>query len=115
MQPFILDGTLKGLVVSGTSRAATLPQVPSLAESVFPEMAFYGWNGLFASAGTPPEMVARLHEATSRALTDAMLRDHLATLGSEAGSGSSADFAALVRADYERWGSVVRTAGIRVE
>lgn len=114
-QPFIQQGKLRGLVVTGDRRVSTLPDVPSMVESGHPEMVMYSWNGIFAPAGTPPEVLAKVHAAVAKALTDSEVQARLAGIGIAAGEGSREDFVKLVRQDYERWGRVVRTANIRAE
>jgi tripartite-type tricarboxylate transporter receptor subunit TctC len=115
MQGLVREGRLRGLFVTGAERSSQLPEVKTLAESGLPDLVFYGWNGLFAPAGTPASVITRLEDAVARALRNPQLRERFSGLGTEPGSGSSEQFAETVRAEHKRWGEVVRSAGIRVE
>ncbi len=114
-QALIREGKAAGLFVTGEARSPRLPDVPTLMESGLPDIAFYGWNGLFAPAGTPPAVVERLHAAANRALSDPAIGERMRGVGSEAGQASREAFTAMVRADHARWGETVRGAGIRAE
>jgi tripartite-type tricarboxylate transporter receptor subunit TctC len=71
-----------------------------------------GWQGLFAPAGTPPEIVARLQLEVGKLLRFPEVRDRLAALGAEAGGTAPADFAAFVREENARWSKIIREKGI---
>jgi tripartite-type tricarboxylate transporter receptor subunit TctC len=114
-QGLIREGRAAGLFVTGARRAEVLPGVPTLAESGMPDLVFYGWNGVFAPAGTPPALLARLHAAVSAVLADPATAEPLRAMGSDPGQATQAEFAAMVQADHARWGEVVRRAGIRAD
>jgi tripartite-type tricarboxylate transporter receptor subunit TctC len=106
-------GRLRGIAVSSPQRTAALPEVKSFQESGLAHAEAVGWHGLVAPRGTPAEVVARLHAALVQALAVPEVQQRLAALGIE---GTDAPPEALGRrmvADAERWGAVVRRAGLR--
>jgi tripartite-type tricarboxylate transporter receptor subunit TctC len=111
----IESGRTQALAAMTPSRLPSLPNVPTLAETVCPGFDVNDWAGLFAPAGTPAPVLARLHAAMAQALADAALRERLAAIGAVPVGSSPADFARLVREGTESWGRVVREAGIRAE
>jgi tripartite-type tricarboxylate transporter receptor subunit TctC len=113
--PFIASGKLRAIAVAGERRMPQLPNVPTLVEQGQPLVAA-GWQGVFASAGTPPAIVRRLHAEIERVMAgpdvDALLR----RMNVERPPvRTSAEFAALVGRDLELWRSVVRSAHITLE
>jgi len=111
----IREGRLIGLAVTSAGRAAAVPDVPSVAEAVSPGFEILTWMGVLAPASTPPEAVARLHEAGRQALEDATLRERLDALGFTPIGGTPERFAALLRETVSRFAAVVSEAGIRAE
>lgn len=111
---FIKAGKLKVLGVVNEKRVAALPDVPTIGETI----AGFGqtpWYGMFAPAGTPPAVLARLEAEVTRALAHSEVIDQLAAVGCEPFKGSSARLAALVRADLARWQRVLRDTGATVD
>jgi len=106
-------GKLRALAVSSGKRLATLPDVPTLGELGFQGMEDYTWIGLFLPAGTPPEIVQRLNEATNRAIQAPDVRERLAALAFEAVGGTQAAFAEYVKAEIAKWAKVVRETGAK--
>lgn len=111
----IESGRTRALAAMTPARLPSLPDVPTLAETVCPGFDVNDWAGLFAPAGTPAPVLARLHAAMAQALADQALRERLAAIGAVPVGSSPADFARLVREGTESWGRVVREAGIRAE
>jgi tripartite-type tricarboxylate transporter receptor subunit TctC len=95
-------GRLKSLGVTSDARLRALPDVPTFAEQGFPGLSYYYWLGLFAPAGTPPEVVQRLSAALSEALADPTLSNRLQSEGTEPMVMSPADFNAFLRAESAR-------------
>jgi len=93
---------------------ASLPQVPTLKEQGIP-LQFATWTGLFAPAGTPAEIVARLSEETIKALRAPDVTDRLATLGFEVYGIPSDQFAQLFRADVVRMADVIKRSGMKAD
>jgi tripartite-type tricarboxylate transporter receptor subunit TctC len=95
-------GRLKSLGVTSDARLRALPDVPTFAEQGFPGLSYYYWLGLFAPAGTPPEVVQRLSAALNEALADPTLSNRLQSEGTEPMVMSPADFNAYLRAESAR-------------
>jgi tripartite-type tricarboxylate transporter receptor subunit TctC len=107
-------GKLRPLAVTTTTRLATLPDVPTVAETV-PGYEVIAVQGLGAPRNTPSEVVERLHAALSDALGGASMRARFAELGIEGFDMRPAEFGELVAAETEKWAKVVRFAGVKAE
>lgn len=112
--PHIKEGKVRALAVTTATRLQALPDVPAIVETV-PGYVVTGWLGVGAPKGTPPEIVERLHKEINAVLADPQIAARLASLGSEPRPGSPADFGKLIAAETEKWGKVVRFAGLKVE
>jgi len=112
---FIRGGKVKALAVMTPRRAAELPDVPTLAEAGVPGVEMATWYGLFATAGTPKEVLARLYDETMKILKLPDVDKRLRGLGGEPGTLSSDQFAAMNKADFDRFGKLVREANIKME
>ena len=113
--PHIKDGKVRLLASTAATRFPNLGEVPTVAEAGIPGYALDPWLGLFVPAKTPPEIVARVHAEATKILNGAELKSRLASQGIMIDTGSPADMARTIRADYERWGRVLREAGIKGE
>ena len=111
----IRAGTLKALGVSARTRSPLLPEVPTLAEAGLAGVEAYTWTGLAAPAGTPPELVARIHRDTLAVLKRPEVRERLAALGSEQVEMDPAQFHAFIRSEAQKWGDIARRVGARAE
>ncbi len=111
----IREGRIRPLAISSLRRSALLPEVPTLDESGVKGYEAGTFTGLFAPAGTPPAVVERLAAALEKARADQATRSRYLTLGVEMMDMSRAQFAAFVRADYEKWLKVAREANISLE
>lgn len=112
--PHVKSGRLRALAVSTARRSAGMPGVPALAEAGVPGYEATIWMGLFAPAGLPPEIVARLHGEVGRVLAAQEARATIAATGLEVSLPTPGDFAAFVRAGHAKWGKVVRETGATV-
>jgi tripartite-type tricarboxylate transporter receptor subunit TctC len=110
--PYIRNGQTRALAVTHDTRLEVLPDVPAMAEFL-PGYEASGWYGVSAPKGTPPEIVARLNKDINASMTDPKTKARLAELGCLVSPGTPADYAKFVASDTEKWGKVVRTAGIR--
>jgi tripartite-type tricarboxylate transporter receptor subunit TctC len=113
--PLILSGQLRGLAVSAARRTPLFPDLPAIAET-YPGFEVTLWQGLFAPVGTPPEIVARLRAEASRVRVLPEVTERLAAAGAgEPLITTDAEFLARIRADYDKFGKVIRGIGARVE
>lgn len=115
VKPLIAGGKIRGLAVTGERRLTALPDLPTFAQAGTPGVDVVTWFGLFAPAGTPPEIVEKLNAASSAALKDESVQRSLATLGDESVGSSVADFTTFVRSEHQRWVAITRNAGIKIE
>ena len=112
--PHVKSGRLRALAVSTARRSAEMPGVPTLAEAGVPGYEATIWMGLFAPAGLPREIVARLHGEVGRVLAAPQARAAIAATGLEVSLSTPEEFAAFVRAEHAKWGKVVRETGATV-
>ena len=112
---FIKGGKVRALAVMTPKRAAELPDVPTLAEAGVPGVEMTTWYGLFTTAGAPKEVVAKLYAETMKTLQLPDVQKRLIGLGGEPGAMTSDQFAAMNRADFDRFGKLVRDAGVKME
>jgi tripartite-type tricarboxylate transporter receptor subunit TctC len=105
---------LRAIGVSATTRLRVLPDVPPIAE-VVPGYTVTGWLGFGAPKGTPSEIVERLNREINAAMANTAVKTRIAELGSEIITGSPADFGKLVAEETEKWGKVVKFAGLKVD
>src|SRR4051812_9792078 len=113
--PFVKAGKLRALAITSAERSPLEPALPTMAESGVPGYEVLGWQGVFAVAGTPPEIVARLQGEVGKVLRLPEVRERLAALGAEPVGSTPAEFGAFVRAENARWGRIIREKGIRSE
>jgi len=112
--PHVKAGRLRALAVSTPQRSPDLPEVPTAAEAGVPGYQATLWLNLAAPAGTPGEIVQRLYAETAKALQDAELQQSFRAAGVEASPMSPQELAGFMRAEYEKWGKVVRDTGATV-
>jgi tripartite-type tricarboxylate transporter receptor subunit TctC len=111
----IKGGKLRALAVSSARRLPILPDVPTLAELGYPDMLDYTWVGAFLPAGTPASVQARWHDALSKALTSADVKEKLQAMAFDALLESPAKTGEYVRGEIARWGQVVKQIGYKPE
>jgi tripartite-type tricarboxylate transporter receptor subunit TctC len=112
--PLMKSGRLTGVAVTTAKRSVDFPDIPTLDESVAKGMDFSIWMGMFAPAGTPPNVIALLNKETNRVLQSPDLIEKLKAGGVSAGGGTSESFAEFVKADYAKWGALVKASGIKL-
>ncbi len=109
---YVRSGQMQPLAVSAAQRLANLPAVPTLADT-FKGFEYTGWNGLFAPAGTPADVVTRVNRDLDAVLKQPEVVQRLLALGSLAETSMSvAEFEAFMRQERERWGAIVKSIGI---
>ena len=115
MKPHISAGRIRPLAVTSATRLSELPQVPTVAESGFPESEVTNYVGIFAPAGTPVAVIARLRGEFGNALADAEVRSKLMNSGWEVVGSPPQELDRFVGAEIARWGKFVRDFNIRFE
>ena len=113
--PHIRAGRLRALAVSGARRTPLLPELPTVAESGFPGYDVAVWQGLLAPAGTPENIVARLHDATATGMQKPDMRERMATMGADVIASTPQEFRAFLRTELEKTGQIIRQAKIRLD
>lgn len=111
----VRSGEVRALAITGDRRAEMLPDVPTFAEAGFPDLAQGYWYGLFAPTGTPDRPVARILEATRAGLRSATASTQWGAMGATMEGIEPAAFQALLTAESERWGALIRSIGLRLE
>ncbi len=109
---YFQSGRLKAFAVTGAKRMADLPDVPTLIESGFPGMEVYGWIGIFAPAGTPEAVVARLNRDFIATIQDADVAKRLAAAGVDAVGSTPAELDRWVRSEYDKWSKFVKSSNL---
>ena len=112
---FIKGGKLRAVAISTAQRSKYLPEVPTLIESGMGELVITAWHGILAPAKTPRAIVDRLSAELNAALSEPAVVERLDAIGSIAAPGSPARFAEQIKRDLERYGQVVKAAGIKLE
>jgi tripartite-type tricarboxylate transporter receptor subunit TctC len=115
LTPYIKSGALRPLAVTGAKRSALLPDVPTLAESGFPNLLVIGWFGVFAPAKTPAPIVKQLNDALVEVMKQKDMRDRITELGGDAESGSQEELRKLLASEMALWGKVIKDAGIKLD
>ncbi len=110
--PHVRAGALRPIAVTSAARHPLLPEVPTIAESGLPGFEALSWQGLFAPAGTPAPVLARLHAEVVDALAAPEIRDPFAQQGFVVAASTPEAFAAFIRAEVEKWRAVVRAGNI---
>ena len=113
--PQVKGGKLKALAVTSSKRSFVAPEVPTMAEAGLAGYDISSWQAMYAPAGTPRDIVARLHAETVKALRSPENQKKLSDLGLDAGGMAPEELAALMRADIPRLGKVVRESGAKVD
>jgi tripartite-type tricarboxylate transporter receptor subunit TctC len=108
-------GKLRGLAVAAKTRAAVLPQVPTLQEAGVANNEAVQWNGLFAPAKTPAPILDRLHREVVKALAAPDLRQRFEAEGADPVGNTPAEFAAFFRAEAAKWFDVAKRSGTKLD
>ena len=114
LSPQVKAGRLRGLAITGPKRSPSFPDLPAIAETV-PGYEVVNWFGILAPAGTPRAVVARINQAMNAALASPTLRQRLAAQGADVVGGTPESFGNVIRADFAKWGKVVKASGARVD
>jgi len=113
--PQIQSGRVRALAVTGLKRDPLMPELPTVDESGLKGYDITGWHGFFAPAGTPRERILRLNALINKALATDEIAKLWASEGMEVVTGTPEQFAQRMRADYEKYGRIVKAVGIKPE
>jgi tripartite-type tricarboxylate transporter receptor subunit TctC len=111
LMPMIQSGKLAALAVTSKERNALLPSLPTVAESGYAGFEALSWHGLFVPAGTPAEVVARLHREVSAAVNGAEMTKFLTSRGGSISNLPPAETKAFVKAEIDKWSRIVKDTG----
>jgi tripartite-type tricarboxylate transporter receptor subunit TctC len=111
----VKSGKLRAIAVTAVKRASAFSDVPPIADSGYPEYDLTTWWGIFAPAGTPPEIVAKIHRDTLAVLQNADVKERFATLSVDPGGGTSREFAEYVRLEIGKYDRLVKRLNIKAE
>ncbi len=111
----IKSGRFRALAVASKTRAAVVPEVPTMAESGVPNYEVINVTGVLAPANTPAEIIDKLNAAMLKVLSQPAVRERFAAIGLDARGGTPGEFAAFIKEDFARWTKVVKDANIKVE
>ena len=110
---FIKLGRVKALAVTSPARLAAFPDIPTMKELGYPRVDGTVWYGLMAPAGTPKPIIAKLNAESNRVLAMQDLKDRLTNAGVDAAGGTPEEFGKFIRAESDKWGPVVKAAGVK--
>jgi tripartite-type tricarboxylate transporter receptor subunit TctC len=113
--PHVRAGKLRALAVSTPQRSPFAPELPTLAELGFKDFNYFSWTGLFAPAGTPPEIVNKLHDGIKRAVAEPETREKLMKAGMQPVGNSPQEFARFIQLDLARSAKIVKDNSITPE
>ena len=113
--PHIRSGRVRAIAVSGAQRTSLLPELPTVAESGLKGYDVTVWQGLLAPAGTPENIVARLHEATATGMRKPDVRERMTNLGAEVVASTPKEFAAFIKTELDKSGQIIRQAKIQLD
>jgi tripartite-type tricarboxylate transporter receptor subunit TctC len=113
--PLMKAGRMKGLAVTGVARMKVLPDLPTVAESGVPGYSVDAWFGLFAPARVPAPIIERLHAEAVKAVRAPEIERRMEAEATDVVGNTPREFSAQVRAEYEKWRSLVTKAGLKVQ
>jgi tripartite-type tricarboxylate transporter receptor subunit TctC len=113
--PHIRDGKVRALAVTGKTRSADLPDIPTMIESGYPDYVLSFWTGILAPAGTPADIVDKLNGAVVAGLRSAETKQNLAKFSVEPHITTPQEFGAFLAAEARKWADIVKRTNIRVE
>jgi tripartite-type tricarboxylate transporter receptor subunit TctC len=113
--PPVQSGKLRALGISSLKRSKALPNVPTIDEAGVPGYEAGGWNAMLAPAGTPRDIVLKINRAVHAALDSPRAQELLARSGAEQATGTPEEFGRFLKSEVEKWGKVVKAAGIPLQ
>jgi tripartite-type tricarboxylate transporter receptor subunit TctC len=115
VMPYVREGRLKALALTGSKRSETLPDLPTVAEAGLPGYAAVGWFGVLAPAATPKATVAKISADVNRVLAEREVRERMLGLGADPSGDAPEEFARFIREDQAKWSKLMKEAGITGE
>ena len=115
VMPQVRSGRIKALAVTSAARSAVAPELPTLAEAGLKDFEITSWFGLFVPSSTPAAVVDKLHRETAKVLRLPDVQERFAKEGATAGGNTPAAFADFVRAEYDKFGKLVKSKGITAD
>lgn len=112
---FIRSGQFRALAVTGAERSPQLPDVPTMAEAGIKDMVVTAWFGFVAPAGTPPDVVNKIQQATKKVLATPEIQKRFAEMGGVPGGNTPAEFGAFMDKERESWRKIVEAAKLQME
>jgi tripartite-type tricarboxylate transporter receptor subunit TctC len=113
--PLIKNGDLRALAVTGKTRSPTLPDIPTMAEAGFPEVEGATWTAVVVPAGTPKEIITKLHDMIVAGLGQADVKEKLAAMAYVGIGNSPEECTAFFKGEMAKWGKVIQDAGLKAE
>jgi tripartite-type tricarboxylate transporter receptor subunit TctC len=113
--PYVRDNRLRALAVTSSKRSALMPDLPTMAEAGVAGFEAAAWQGIVVPVGTPADIVQKLNAEVNKALQNPDLRARLAAQGADILGGTSAEYAAYLRAEMPRWAKAVKDSGAKPE
>jgi len=114
-QPFMKAGRLKGIAVTSAARSKALPNLPTVAESGVPGYEVNAWFGLFAPARVPGPIIEKLYVEAGKAVRAPELERRMEAEGTTIVANRPQEFAAAVKAEFEKWRGLVAKAGLKIQ
>jgi tripartite-type tricarboxylate transporter receptor subunit TctC len=115
MTPYIKKGAMRPIAVTSAKRTPLLPDVPTVIESGVPGFEVLGWFGVFAPAGTPPDVIKRLNVEINKIIAKPAVVQRFAELGAEPLGGTPEHLGAFLKAEEDKWGRLIRESGIKLQ
>jgi tripartite-type tricarboxylate transporter receptor subunit TctC len=113
--PFVKEGKLKLLAISSAKRFSSVPDVPTVAEAGLAGFETGSWQGIVAPAGTPPEVVNKVHDTVTKILATPEMKDRLDKAGAEVRPQTPAQFGDFIKSEKARWAKVVKESGAKFD
>jgi tripartite-type tricarboxylate transporter receptor subunit TctC len=113
--PFVKDGKLKALAVSSAKRFSMMPDIPTVAETGMAGFETGSYQGIVAPAGTPRDVVEKMHATVTKVLATPEVKERLDKAGAELRPQSSAEFGAFIRTEKDKWAKVVKESGAKFD
>jgi tripartite-type tricarboxylate transporter receptor subunit TctC len=113
--PLIKNGDLRALAVTGKTRSPTLPDIPTMAESGFPEVEGATWTAMVVPAGTPKDIIGKLHDMIVKSLGAPDVKDKLSAMAYVPIGNSPEECAVFFKSEMDKWGKVIKDAGLKAE